>query len=147
MIENNIAFLANYLWKQSIKNISDTLSDKQFDSFNMNDYYYLTEIYGLGRPKLGELAEKLKLTKPAISALTKRLEKNELIKKIQSEADKRVYYLELTDKGKKIIEGDNELYTRLSDMLTELLKNEEIEFVNNLLDRMVEMIDKRNYKE
>ncbi len=141
MIEDSIAFIANYFWKESISNINDTLSDTQMINFNMNDYYYLTEIYQLGRPKLGELASKLNLTKPAISALTKRLEKNELVTKTQSQQDKRVYYIGLTDKGIKIIQGDNKLYSNLSNLLNDLLTNEQINMINDLLLKIVE-----NYK-
>lgn len=137
MIEDSIAFIANYFWEKSIKNINNTLSDKQAGSFNMNDYYYLTSIYQLGAPKLGELADKLNLTKPAISALVKRLEKNELIIKTQSEQDKRVFRVKLTDKGIKIIEGDNKLYLELSKLISELLTKEEVNRTNELLLQIV----------
>lgn len=140
MIENNIALIANYFWKESINNISNTLSDTQISNFNMNDYYYLTSIYQLGTPKLGELATKLNLTKPAISALVKKLEKNELIVKTQSKEDKRIYYVSLTDKAIKIIKGDNELYAKLSNIFRDLLTNEEIYIVDNLLQKVVDKL-------
>ncbi|WP_459481474.1 MarR family transcriptional regulator [Clostridium saccharoperbutylacetonicum] len=138
MIENNIALIANYFWKESINNISNTLSEAQISNFNMNDYYYLTSIYQLGAPKLGELATKLNLTKPAISALVKRLEKNELIVKTQSKEDKRVYFVSLTDKAIKIIEGDNNLYASLSNVFSDFLTDEEMEIVDNLLQKVVD---------
>ncbi|WP_238916236.1 MarR family transcriptional regulator [Clostridium sp. YIM B02555] len=138
MIENNIALIANYFWKESINNISNTLSEAQISNFNMNDYYYLTSIYQLGAPKLGDLATKLNLTKPAISALVKRLEKNELIVKTQSKEDKRVYFVSLTDKAIKIIEGDNKLYASLSSVFSDFLTNEEMEIVDNLLQKVVD---------
>jgi DNA-binding MarR family transcriptional regulator len=138
MIENNIALIANYFWKESISNISNTLSEAQISNFNMNDYYYLTSIYQLGTPKLGELATKLNLTKPAISALVKRLEKNELIVKIQSKEDKRVYFLNLTDKAIRIIEGDNKLYENLSNTFSDFLTDEEMNIVDNLLRKVVD---------
>ena len=141
MIENNIAIIATFLWKESLKNIGETLSDSEISSFNMNDYYYLTEIYNLGRPKLGELAAKLNLTKPAISALVKRLEKNNLITKAQSNEDKRIYYLNLSDKGRNIIEGDNKSYLKLSQVLHSLLSKEQIKEVDRLLEKVVEVIN------
>jgi Transcriptional regulators len=141
VIENNIAVIANILWKESLKNIGETLSDSEISSFNMNDYYYLTEIYNLGRPKLGELADKLNLTKPAISALVKRLEKNNLITKDQSNEDKRIYYLNLTDKGRNIIEGDNKSYLKLSKVLHSLLTKEQIKEVDTLLEKIVETLN------
>lgn len=143
MIENNIAIIANHFWKESIKNISETLSDTQMSSFNMNDYYYLTEIYQLGKPKLGELATKLNLTKPAISALAKRLEKNQLIIKTQSEEDKRIYYLSLTDKGIKIIQGDNELYSKLSKLFSDLLTKDQVNMVDDLLEKAVKILSEQ----
>lgn len=143
MIEDSIAFIANYFWEKSIKNINNTLSDRQAGSFNMNDYYYLTSIYQLGSPKLGELADKLNLTKPAISALVKRLEKNQLIIKKQSEQDKRVFRVKLTDKGIKIIEGDNKLYLELSNIISELLTNEEMDGINNLLFQVVSKLKEK----
>ncbi|MFL0250675.1 MarR family transcriptional regulator [Clostridium neuense] len=143
MIEDSIAFIANYFWEKSIKNINNTLSDKQAGSFNMNDYYYLTSIHQLGSPKLGELADKLNLTKPAISALVKRLEKNQLIIKKQSEQDKRVFRVKLTDKGIKIIEGDNKLYLELSNIISELLTNEEMDGINNLLFQVVSKLKEK----
>lgn len=142
MIQENIAIITNYCWKESINNINKILSDKQMINFNMNDYYYLTEIYQLGRPKLGELATKLNLTKPAISALTKRLEKNDLITKSQSEKDKRVYYITLSDKGIKIIQGDNDLYSKLSMLLKEILTNEQVDMIDALLLKIVENFKK-----
>lgn len=137
MIEDSIVFIANYFWKKSIDNINNTLSDAQMRDFNMNDYYYLTSIYQLGTPKLGEVANKLNLTKPAISALVRRLEKNELIIKTQSQQDKRVYHLSLTDKGTKIIEGDNKLYLELSNLISELFNKEENDKANKLLSQIV----------
>jgi len=143
MIEDNIAFIANYFWKKSINNINSTLSDTQMSNFNMNDYYYLTFIYQLGSPKLGELADKLNLTKPAISALVRRLEKNELIIKTQSEQDKRVYHVSLTDKGVKIIEGDNKLYLELSNIISELLTDAQMDGINNLLFQVVSKLKEK----
>ena len=143
MIEENIALIANYFWKESIKNINQTLSDAQMSNFNMNDYYYLTEIHQLGTPKLGEVATRLNLTKPAISALVKRLEKNELIVKSQSKEDKRVYYLNLTDKGIKIIQGDNQLYSKVSSIFSNSVTEQEANSIDNLLKKVVKIFEEQ----
>lgn len=136
MLEKNIAFISNYFWKESVNNINKILLDGT-SSFNMNDYYYLTEIYQLGRPKLGEVAERLNLTKPAISSMVKRLEKNDLVLKTQSLEDKRIYFLELTVKGLKIIEGDYELYGRLSELLKDTFTSEQAKLLNDSLEKVV----------
>lgn len=127
MIEKNISLIANYMWGKSIENIKNTLSEEEIKNFNMNDYYYLTMIYELKNPKLSDIADKLKVTKPAVSALVKRLAKNGMVIKKQSEKDKRVYYLKLTDKAFKIIEGDNELYHDMARILEEKLGDNGVE--------------------
>lgn len=99
MIEKHFEYIANYLWQQSMNNINLILSTEEKKQFNITDYYYLTTIYNMENPNLGEIAEKLKLTKPAISALAKRLIKNELVEKVKSEEDGRIYYLKVTKKG------------------------------------------------
>lgn len=139
MIEKSIAFISNYFWRESISNINRTLQNES-SSFNMNDYYYLTQIYEMGRPKLGDLAAKLSLTKPAISAMVKRLERNELVIKTQSEEDRRVYFLQLSEKGLAIIEGDYRLYERLADLLKDTFSNEQIGVLSDSLDRVVQKL-------
>lgn len=136
MLEKNIAFISNYFWKESINNINKILLDEA-NSFNMNDYYYLAEIYQLGRPKLGELATRLNLTKPAISAMIRRLEKNDLVVKTQSQEDKRIYFVNLTENGLKIIEGDYDLYAKLSDLLKDVFTSEQAELLSGSLERVV----------
>ena len=137
MIKENIAFIANYFWKASIDTINETLSSNQINTFNMNDYYYLTVIYQLGNPKLGEVANALNLTKPSVSAMVQRLIKNDLIIKTQSDKDKRVHYLSLTEKGLKIMLGDAALYENLADSLSSMLSKDQLEEVNCLLDMIV----------
>ncbi|ADZ22711.1 DNA-binding MarR family transcriptional regulator [Clostridium acetobutylicum] len=138
MLEEKIAVIANYMWEKSIKNIKNALSEAEISNFNMNDYYYLTMIHELKNPKMSEAADKLKLTKPAISALVKRLSRSELITKVQSKEDKRIYYLKLTDKALQIIEGDNRIYERIADTITKKLDSKQITELDSLLENVIE---------
>lgn len=137
MIEENIAFIANYYWKKSIDNINETLSDGQAGSFNMNDYYYLTVIYQLGEPNFSDVAKALHLTKPSISAMVRRLSRNGLVKKTQSDEDKRVFYLSLTEKGLKIVEGDYALYHDMAKNIESMFTEKQISDINCMLDMLV----------
>ncbi len=139
MIEKSIAFISNYFWRESISNINRTLQNES-SGFNMNDYYYLTKIYEMGKPKLGDLAALLSLTKPAISAMVKRLEKNKLVIKTQSEEDRRVFFLQLSEKGLSIIEGDYRLYERLAELLKDTFTVEQVEILSESLNRAVQKL-------
>jgi len=140
LIEKHFEYIANYLWQQSINNIDSILSNEEKKQFNITDYYYLTTIYNMDNPNLGEVAEKLKLTKPAISALVKRLIKNELIEKIQSNEDGRIYYLKITEKGIKIIEGDNAFYSQFTDLISEIISKNQLKELDCLLDEVVKIL-------
>jgi DNA-binding MarR family transcriptional regulator len=145
MITDNFAFISNYVCRESIKNLNKHLSESELKSFSNNDYYYLTAIYHLGKPNFSQIADELGLTKPAISILVKKLMKMNLIEKVQSEEDKRVYYISFTEKGKKIVEGDETLYLSLSSLIKSFLTDhEQYEFINTLLEKVVLSLKKEN---
>lgn len=139
-IEKHFEYISNHLWQQSINNIDSILSNEEKKQFNITDYYYLTTIYNMDNPNLGEVAEKLKLTKPAISALVKRMIKNELIEKIQSNEDGRIYYLKVTEKGRKIIEGDNALYIKFANLIGGITSEEQLKELDSLLGEVVKLL-------
>ena len=143
LIEKHFEYIANYLWQQSINNINSILSNEEKKQFNRTDYYYLTTIYNMDNPNLGEVAEKLKLTKPAISALVKRLTKNDLIEKIKSNEDGRIYYLKVTEKGIKIIEGDNAVYSQFTGLLNGIISENQLKELNCLLGEVVKLLKNR----
>lgn len=138
MIKDSIAFIANYLWMESIKNLNVHLQESDLKSFSSNDYYYLTTIYYMGKPNFSQVANALSLTKPAISVFVNKLSKMGLLEKIQSEEDKRMYYVCITQKGKDIIEGDEELYKKFDILIKTITDDpEKYEFVENLLAELV----------
>jgi len=148
MLEKNIAFIANYLWKESIKNIDDILSETDKSKFNIIDYYYLTSIHYMHSPNFGDIAEQLSLTKPAVSAMVKRLEKIDFVCKKQSSQDKRIFHLELTSKGKQIIEGDNNLYMKLTSLIDQLSSKEQLEQLGVLMNDVVNILkNEKSWKE
>jgi len=143
LIEKHFEYIANYLWQQSINNINSILSNEEKKQFNITDYYYLTTIYNMDNPNLGDVAERLKLTKPAISALVKRLTKNELIEKFKSNEDGRIYYLKVTEKGIKIIEGDNAVYSQFIGFISEIISEEQSKELNCILGEVVKLLKNR----
>ena len=143
MIKDSFLFIANYLWRESIKNLKEHLTESELKSFSSNDYYYLTTIYYMGKPNFSEVAEALKFTKPAISALIRKLTKMDLIEKVQSQEDKRVYHICVTAKGKNIVDGDEELYNKIDSAIKETLNsNEKYGFAENLLEEIAGILEK-----
>lgn len=138
MLRENFSFIGNYVCRESIKNISKYLSEQERKCFSNHDYYYLTAIHYMGDPTFTQVAQEFGLTKPAITLLVKRLGKLNLVEKVQSEADKRVYHIRLTEKGRMIAQGDEEAYAKMTAMIKSLLQNEQqYEIVEELLSDLV----------
>lgn len=142
MIKVSVAFIANYLWRESIRNLSNYLTESELKSFSSNDYYYLTTIHYMGKPNFSQLAETLKLTKPAISVIIRKLSSMGLIEKIQSASDKRMFYICITPKGKNIIDGDEKLYEKIDLLIKNLVATDEkYKFVEVLLQDIVSSLE------
>ncbi len=138
MISKNLEAITNYLWHQSSERINHLLLTHA--DFNISDYYYLLAIHNMKRPNFGDVAEALSLTKPAISALIKRLQKHEFIEKVQSEEDKRVYFLELTPKGKEIVEGNHQLYSHIEELISSSVSSSQLQALDCLLDVVTSLL-------
>lgn len=92
-------------------------------------------------PNFGDVAKALNLTKPAVSALIKRLMRHELIEKIQCKEDKRIFYLSLTEKGKAMIEGDHEIFSRLESAIRTTVNTDQLQALDGLLNVVVSLLD------
>ncbi len=147
-MEEKFAALVNYLWEDCIKNLSTVLTKEEENRFSNNDYYYLLIIQSLNRPNFSQISERLSLTKPAVSAIIRKLTSMELVDKQQSEEDKRMFYVELTSKGQRILEGDKELYKLVVDMIKEIVIDEkELEIIERVISTLVDKIlDIKKYK-
>ena len=143
MLSESLEYLGNYLWQQSNTKIYNVLSEDEIKNFSISDYYYLTAIYHLNEPKLGTVANELHLTKPAISALVKRLEQHELIEKIQSQEDKRIFRLKLTPKGLNLLTVNPDLYHSLSDMIISAISPSEVNALSCLLKVLIKIIEEK----
>lgn len=142
MISENLEAITNYLWHQSTKRINDLLLSEP--DFNISDYYYLTAIYNMEHPNFGDVADALRLTKPAVSALIKRLTSHGLIEKIQCAQDKRIYYLSITEKGKQMVKGNAKLFTHLESIIASSVTSDQLQALDCLLEVIVSLLNDSN---
>ena len=105
---------------------------KENNITNSEDHY-LNIIFNLKKISLSKFAEVAKITKPAATQIiNKYIEKGYVTKNV-SEKDKRVCYIELTEKLKKYF---NESYKKLNKIYSDCLSNlteEEMLQLNTLL--------------
>lgn len=144
-MEDNFSILVNLLWEECIRNLNSTLTEEEVNKFSNNDYYYLLVIHSLQKPNFSQIAEKLSLTKPAVSAIIRKLINMNLVEKLQSTEDKRIYYVELTEKGKSILSGDMEVYKWVTDTIKNIVKDDnELIVVERIISKLVERLKKKN---
>jgi DNA-binding MarR family transcriptional regulator len=65
----------------------------------------------------------------------------ELVKKVQSAEDKRMFYMYLTDKGKKIVEGDEVLYEKIESLIKNTIDDEDkYKFFESVIGEIVKKL-------
>lgn len=102
---------------------------------------YLKAVDDLRYPTFGELAQRLGYAKPTVTNGVNKLIHRGLLRKIQSLDDKRVYHIELTKKGKVLIEAYKEVYRDYARHLVGVLNQQEIETLINLFTKIIEAND------
>ncbi|WP_313071031.1 MarR family winged helix-turn-helix transcriptional regulator [Lacrimispora sp.] len=143
-MQEKLSSLVNLLWQECIQNLNTILKEDEVNKFSNNDYYYLLVIHSLQKPNFTQIADKLSLTKPAVSVIIRKLQNLGLVEKMQSEEDKRVYYVELTNKGDSILQGDHAVYQWVSDMIIDIAEDEkEVLIMERIFSKLVERLEER----
>ena len=143
-MQEKLSSLVNLLWQECIQNLNTILKEDEVNKFSNNDYYYLLVIHSLQKPNFTQIADKLSLTKPAVSVIIRKLQNLGLVNKMQSEEDKRVYYVEMTKKGDSILQGDQAVYQWVSDMIADIAEDEkELQVMERIFTKLVERLEER----
>ena len=146
-MEEKFSNLVNLLWEECIRNLNATLNEEEVNKFSNNDYYYLLVINSLQKPNFSQIAENLSLTKPAVSAIVRKLINMKLVEKQQSTEDKRIYNVVLTTKGRSILQGDKAVYKWVTDTIKDNVTSEkELIIIEHIISVLVEELGKRTYE-
>ena len=82
-------------------------------------YSLLSQLVRHGKMPMTEASEKLYISKPALTNLVKRMEKERLLKKLEHPKDQRSYLLEVLPKGKKItLTAQNDILKFINKKMT-----------------------------
>lgn len=83
-----------------------------------------------------ELANILEVSAATVAVSLKKLEKGGYIQKTQQEQDSRVRFVELTEKGRGVVEESKEIFHQMDAKLLEGFDKEQLEVLQNLLGQM-----------
>ena len=96
-----------------------------------------------------ELAQYLEVSPATIAVSLKALKKAELIKKTAKEEDNRINFVELTDKGRKLVEDSCGFFDALDEQMYQGFEQEELHQLYNFFERMynnMEQMVKKRWK-
>ena len=94
-------------------------------------------VLGLQEPcRMGEIAAHLAVVQSAVTPLVDRLEGQGMVRRRRSEADRRVWLVELTERGRETFAAEDEVYGRIAaEMLSPLSASERATLIG-LFERM-----------
>jgi DNA-binding MarR family transcriptional regulator len=99
--------------------------------------HYLDVIHELGHPTLGELASELRLSKPSVTMIVRKLEEGGFVERVPSDEDRRVAHLHLSEKGMQIAAWHDKVHAEMAKYLVKNLSAKEAQSLEALLDKAV----------
>ncbi|KPU27857.1 hypothetical protein TR13x_00410 [Caloranaerobacter sp. TR13] len=119
------------------KKLASELQDKISKDITLSQLIILKQI-NRGIHTVSSLSEKLTISAPAASKLIEQLHKSGFVIRKRSDKDRRVVFIELTDKGKEILKNNEQIRNEVfKEMLSPLSKNE-IDTLINILKKIIE---------
>ena len=115
---------------------SKAFEQEGYSDITMNQMHYLETIPKLSNPTSADLADNLGVSRPSVSVIVKKLIETGYLTKSKSKIDGRVYYLHLTEKGRRFNELHSEVHQILARRITENLNKDEIEALADLLGKL-----------
>lgn len=135
--ELNLADIIEMFSKRIMDFKMQELEKLKADNVNLNLFQYINIIGGLENPTFSDLAEKLKVSKPAVTVIINKLIQQGIANKQQSSDDKRIYYINLTKKGKEISRTCRLANMNLEKYIKERLTGDEYKELIRLMSKAI----------
>ena len=134
LVEQTIEMLSHLLGELEAK----AFEQEGFSELSLRQMLYLDAVTRMENPTFSDLAKKLNVSKPSVTAIVKKLIRMGYVKKEQSAEDKRVFHIELTSKGKKFDEIHGDVHRLLANRITENLDELELKQMVGILRKILE---------
>lgn len=126
--------------QQLVKFIKIDISDTNLD---LNEFAVLEVVYHYNKITVNEIHNKLLVAASSLSYILNKLKQKNLIIKEQSKADKRVYYVSLTNNGNKLANNIFKKHYSNLEELFNVLTTTEKDTLSNLLKKIGKQTEKK----
>lgn len=125
------------------KNLKEHEFSEEYSDITYNIFLYLRKINSLSNPTISKLAKAMEVSKPSASNMVSKIADKGLLKIKASPKDGRLCLLELTDKGKKVVEIENWADMRFFEKIQEILDEEELEVLERIFKKIAAGLEEK----
>ncbi len=110
-----------------------------FSRLTISQLQYIDAIGALGKPAISEVARRLNITKASVTAGVNKLVEMGYIVKTQSDEDKRVFHVSLTEAGQELVRAKYQALKAYGEFIGAALSGEEAAQFQAILTKLVKL--------
>ena len=114
---------------------SRALNESELAELSMKQLVYLDTIARLDHPTFSNLAKRLGVSKPSVTAIVGKLLQKGYVEKVQSAEDRRAFYVLLTEKGQALSLLHDNIHRRIAEHFMHALDEHELHQFARLLSK------------
>lgn len=134
LINNTLVNLINEIWELEEK----AIITEEFKDLTNNDMHVI-EAIGLGDGRnMSSIAKKLKITVGSLTTAMNSLVNKKYVERHRSEADRRVVYVKLTEKGVRAYHHHEDYHRQMTQAIMDKLDEKELPVLVKTLDVLTE---------
>lgn len=119
-----------------MKKFQTELLSGNLKEYTLRQLYYIELIDEHEGISVSEISKTLDLKKSTVSIAVNQLIDLEIVSKIQSNNDKRFYFLKLTEKGKDIMKMHKQIHQNTIKKILKILNQDEVENFIKIVDKI-----------
>jgi DNA-binding MarR family transcriptional regulator len=108
-----------------------------FSKLTINQIHYIDAVNELGKPAITQIADRLKITKASVTAGINKLVNLGFVRKNQSNKDKRVFHVSLTEEGENLINLKYQAIKEYEKFISSALSAEETRQFKEIISKLV----------
>jgi len=123
----------------SLRNLQEEIRNRSgFFKLTISQFQYIDAIHDLEKPTITHIANKLSITKASVTTGINKLIAMGYVSKTQSEADKRVFHVSLTEAGNQLIKAKYQALKDYEAFIVAALSEDEARLFEAILAKLVQ---------
>jgi DNA-binding MarR family transcriptional regulator len=116
---------------------SAAIQESELSELSMKQIVYLETISTLDPPTFSNLAKRMRVSKPSVTAIVSKLIQKGYVERAQSLSDKRTFFILLSEKGRSLQRVHADLHRKIAGHFTHALDENEQAHLAYLLEKIL----------